>query len=353
MTTLIIFLIILSIVVLIHELGHFLMAKKVGVRVEEFGLGYPPRAIGKKIGETIYSLNWLPFGGFVRLYGEMEEGSETTKSKRAFYNRSKKEKGLVILAGVFMNLMLAIACFSLIYSIKGIPEEVNYVMVDGIAPNSPAEEAGIQIGDRIIAIDGVEIERVDKFVEYLKDKQGKEVLFEFKQGDSLAKKILIPRLDPPQGEGAIGVAVSNYDNVFYPIWQMPFRGAWVGIQEAFAWTKLMFGGLGQMIGDSFSGKAPEVSGVVGIYQATGTVAEMGFLALVKFVGILSINLAVVNILPFPALDGGRFLFLLLEKAMGKKMKPIIEAKINMIGMMILIGLMVAVTVLDVRRLIIK
>lgn len=353
MPTIFIFLIILSIVVLIHELGHFLAAKKVGVKVEEFGLGYPPRVWGKKIGETIYSLNWLPFGGFVRLYGEMEEGSEKTKSKRAFYNQSKKEKALVILAGVFMNLILAIGCFSLIYSLKGIPEEVDYVMIDGVASNSPAEEVGIIAGDRLLAVDGKEITRTDEFVEYLGDKGGVEVLFEYQRGNEILESIITPRENPPAGEGAVGVAVSNYDNIFYPVWQMPFRGTWVGIQEAFAWTKMMFGGLAKMVVDGLTGKAPEVSGIVGIYQATGQVAEMGILALVKFVGILSINLAVVNILPFPALDGGRMAFLLLEKVIGKKMKPIIEAKINMVGMMILIGLMAVITVLDVKRLIIK
>lgn len=347
----IIFLLVLSIVVLIHELGHFLSAKKIGIKVEEFGFGYPPKAIGKKIGETIYSLNWLPFGGFVRLYGEQEEGSEGTNSQKAFYNRSKKERSVVILAGVFMNIILAMFCFSLIYSIAGIPTEVNYVTIENIAPNSPAQTAGLQAGDKVIAIDGILMQETNDFVSYLKEKGGQEVKVEVEREEQILDKVLIPRLNPPEGEGALGVVVSNYDNIFYPWWQMPFRSLIVGVEETYTWTKMMFVGLGQMIGGLFSGQKPEVRGVVGIYEMTSDIAAMGILPIIKFIGILSINLAVINVLPFPALDGGRFMFIMLEKVIGKKIKPKIEAYINMAGMAILIGLMVIITVADVIRVV--
>lgn len=348
--TFLIFLIVLSLVILIHELGHFLAAKKIGVRVEEFGLGYPPRAIGKKVGETIYSLNWLPFGGFVRLFGEVDDTEQRSKSKRAFYNRKKREKAIVILAGVFMNMVLALVCFSLIYSIKGIPEEVNYVVVDGIAPNSPAEIAGIQVSDKILAIDEKEMNKVDEFVAYVGEKGGQEIVINYERDGVEGETVLIPRENPPEGEGAVGVMVSNFDNIFYPAWQMPFRGIIVGMEETYGWTIMMFSGLGKMVKDVFSGQSPEVSGVVGIYQTTGVIAEMGFLAIIKFIGILSVNLAVINIMPFPALDGGRFAFMVFEKIIGKS-KPKLEATINMAGMIFLIGLMILITFMDVKRLV--
>ena len=333
-------------------MGHFVVAKLTGVKVEEFGLGYPPRAIGKKLGETIYSLNWLPFGGFVRLFGEQEAEAEGSKNPRAFFNKSKKQRIAVILAGVFMNMVLAVVCFSAIYSINGIPEEVNYIVVDGIAPNSPAQLAGLQTGDKVLSIDGLAKTTTAEFVDYLKNKAGQEVTLGLQRGEQKIETNLIPRVNPPQGEGAVGVAVSNYDNVFYPAWQMPFRGGTVtGVEEAYGWTKMMFGGLWQMIYGLFAGQKPEVRGIVGIYEITATVAEQGILPVIKFMGILSINLAVINILPFPALDGGRFAFIMLEKVIGRKIKPKIEAYINMAGMAVLITLMVLVTVADILRVV--
>ncbi|NMB57132.1 RIP metalloprotease RseP [Candidatus Beckwithbacteria bacterium] len=366
----IIFLLVLSIVVLIHEIGHFLSAKIIGIKVNEFGFGYPPRIIGfyqnlkgkfksvfwvkdvdKEAKSTIYSLNLLPFGGFVRLFGEQEEGSEKTTSKTAFYNRSKLERTIVMLAGIFMNLVLGVVCFSIIYSSVGIPETVDYITVQGISPNSPAQQAGIKLEDKILSIDEKQMTKTEDFVNYLKDKGGKEIIIAIERNGQKQVITLVPRENPPAGEGAVGVMVTNVDNVFYPAWQMPFRAAWVGIQETYTWTLLMIEGLGQMVTSILSGVAPQVAGPVGIYQMTSDAASAGILVLIKFIGILSINLAVVNALPFPALDGGRFLLLLIEKAKGSKINTKIEMYLNMIGMLFLIGLMILVTVLDVMRLV--
>lgn len=345
------FFIVLSVVVLIHELGHFVAAKLVGVKVEEFGLGYPPKAIGKKIGETIYSINWLPFGGFVRLFGEQEADAPGTKSSKAFFHKTKLQRTFVILAGVFMNLVLGVVCFSLIYSIKGIPEEVNYIVVEAVSPNSPAQQAGLGVGDKVLAINDQHMQQVSEFVGYLKDKGGQNVTIDIERKGEKKEINLTPRQNPPEGEGAVGVLVSNYDNIFYPMWQMPFRGTYVGVQEAYGWTKMMLVGLGTMVMQAFAGKAPEVAGPVGIYKITSTVAKEGIIPLIKFIGIFSINLAVVNVLPIPALDGGRFLFILIEGLIGKKIKPAIEAYINMAGMALLVGLMLLVTGFEVFKLI--
>lgn len=363
------FLAVLSLVVLIHELGHFLTAKFFGIKVHEFGFGYPPRAWGMykndkgewktivgnkdiddKAKGTIYSLNWLPFGGFIRMFGEFENDAMGTKSKQAFFNKGKRQRSVVILAGIFMNLVLAVVLFSAIYSISGIPEEVDYISIGAIAPGSPAEESDLMVGDKVVGIDGETLLTVGDFVESVKEKGGQEVLITVDRGVNRLVLPVTPRKDPPEGEGSVGVIISNYDNVFYPTWQMPFRGAWVGLQEAYGWTKMMIEGIGTMIGMLIVGEKPQVTGPVGIYQITSDVAAQGILALMKFVGILSINLAVVNALPFPALDGGRFVFIVLEGMIGKKVKPKIEAYINMFGMLILISLMILVTVGDVMRL---
>ncbi len=367
-----VFLIVLTIVVLIHELGHFLAAKKVGIKVHEFGFGYPPRAIGwfknkkkqwksiigpkdidSKVPGTIYSINWLPFGGFVRMFGEFEQDAIGSKSKQAFFNKNKKQKTLVILAGVFMNILLAIVAFSLYYSVSGIPEQVDYIVVENISPNSPAELAGFESGDRIISIDGQVATQVNDFANYLSTMGGQMVTIIVQRNGYNQTLKVTPRVNPPEGEGSVGVLVSNYDNIFYPIWQMPFRGTIIGAKETYAWTKMMFEGIGTIISGAIKGSPPEVTGPVGIYQITSKVADQGFWALIKFVGILSINLAVVNILPFPALDGGRFVFILLEGITGKKIKPKIEAYINMAGMLLLIGLMILITIGDITKIINK
>ena len=362
------FLLVLSLVVLIHELGHFLAAKMFGVKVHEFGFGYPPRMIGiyknlknrwkivqnqdvdDKAKGTVYSINWLPFGGFVRMFGEFENDAMGSKSDQAFFNKKKRQRAIIILAGVFMNIVLAVVLFSTIYSISGIPEEVDYITVGAVAPGSPADTAGFEMGDVVKGIDGVMLSETSDFVENVQDKGGQEVSVLVERDGRELDLLVTPRENPPANEGAVGVIISKYDNVFYPAWEMPFRGAWVGIQEAYGWTRMMIEGIGTMIGMLFAGDRPEVTGPVGIYEITSNVAQQGIFPLMKFVGILSINLAVVNALPFPALDGGRFVFIMLEGVIGRKVKPKIEAYINMAGMLFLIGLMVLVTIGDVMRL---
>lgn len=356
---LIVALVVLSIVILIHEIGHFVMAKMTKVRVEEFGFGYPPRLFGMRFGETLYSINALPFGGFVRLFGEQEEeislGAKLKDKvrQRAFFSKSKKQRAIIIVAGVVMNFLLGAAAFSLVYSLVGIPEKVDYVTINAVVPGSPAQESGLNQGDKLVSVDGVEVSQINEFVAAMEEKKGREVVLEVasrEKGKRVVK--LTPRQDPPEGEGALGVLISNYDNIFYPIWQMPFRGAWVGIKEAISWGEAMVVGIWMMLVQlATQGTAPAVAGPVGIYKITASVSEQGFLALIKFTGILSINLAVINILPFPALDGGRLAFIFLEKAIGRKVKPKIEYWINLTGMAILITLMIALTLREVLELV--
>jgi len=349
MNPLLAFVIILSILIFIHELGHFFVAKWFGIKVEEFGFGYPPRIWGKKIGETIYSINWLPFGGFVRIFGE-DYLDKTQDSKRALYNKPKYVRALVSVAGVVNNFVLGIICFSIIYSFMGIPTKTDYVFIDDISPNSPAQAANLGLGEKIISVNNKPIKKADDFINEVSQFKGKQIqLITQTKNGGIKEYELTPRINPPQGEGAIGVAISDVDLKFYPVWQMPFRGAWYGLKEAIAWGITIIEGLGQAVGSLAGGVVPQVSGPIGIYQITKTVVKQGWFLTLQFVGVLSINLAILNLLPLPALDGGRLIFVAIEAIIGKRVKPVIEQYVHMFGMVLLITLMLLVTYNDIAK----
>jgi len=349
--TLVIFLIVLSILIFAHEFGHFIVAKRAGVRVEEFGIGYPPRIWGKKIGETIYSLNALPFGGFVKLYGE-ELAEKVKEKKEAFWAKSKKTKTAVICAGVLANFILAIVVFSIVYSVVGIPTRTGQVGIVGIAPDSPADKFGLAEEDLILAVDNQNVADLDHFIELIDEKKGNSVSILVEREKENLVFSLAPRESPPEGEGPLGVVVSDMEMVHYPVWQMPFRGAVEGLKEAFAWTSLVVGGLGKMITDLLTqGVVPkDIAGPLGILQITGGVAQSGILAVLQFIGVLSVNLAVINILPFPALDGGKLVFVAYEAITRRRPKPALERWVNAAGMAILIFLISLVTINDIVRI---
>ncbi|MDP2873797.1 MAG: M50 family metallopeptidase [bacterium] len=344
-----VFFITLSVLVLVHELGHFLAAKKAGIRVEEFGFGYPPRVLGKKIKGTIYSLNLLPFGGFVKLYGE--ELAEKKIEKNAFWAKSKKARTGVILAGVIANFILAVVCFSIVYSISGIPVKIGKVKIEEIAVGSPADKAGLEAGDLIVGVDDQKLALVDDFVRTVEAKKGQEINLMIERDKQFVLKIT-PRQNPPQGEGALGVIITDTEIKKFPLWKMPILGAYYGTREALGWGGLIVGSVGKMMADLVGrGVVPkDIAGPIGIYQASSQVSRHGFLAVLQFIGILSVNLAVLNILPFPALDGGRLDFIGYELITRKKPKPQIEHWINAVGMAVLLTLIVLVTIGDLKRL---
>lgn len=353
--TILVFLFVLSLLVLAHELGHFLAAKKAGIKVEEFGIGYPPRVWGKKIGETVYSINLLPIGGFVRLYGEELRESERIKERasgRAFWAKSKKARTAVISAGVLANFLLAIVAFAVVYSVLGIPTKTDQVKIVGLVPDSPAVEAGLEEGDQIISFDDESVTSLDQFVGLVEEKGGQPIeLVVIREKEELLFS-LTPREAPPDNQGPLGVVVSSVEMKQYPFWQMPFRGMIEGFKEAFGWTGLVVGALGKMIFNLVTaGQVPQdIAGPVGILQITGGVARSGFLAVIQFVGILSVNLAVINILPFPALDGGRLMFVLYELVTRRRPKVSFEHWANAIGMALILFLVLLVTINDVGRL---
>ena len=348
------FILVLSVLVLTHEFGHYIAARRNGVWVEEFGIGYPPRIWGKKVGETLYSINLLPLGGFVRLHGEQtEEG--VTEPDRAFINKSKKIRFIILASGVLMNFILSIVCFSIFYSFSGVPRKTDKVIVSGVVKDAPADKSGIISGDIILSVEGIKVNGLDEFSSLIKERKGKEIVLQVLPiGESQIKAINItPRADTPEDEGPLGILITDTEIYFPPVWQRPFLGVFNGFEDAIYWGKQVIIGLYTMISGLVKGQVPkDIAGPVGIYAITSEVAKIGILPLINFVGIFSVNLAVINFLPIPALDGGRFLFIIIEKIFGRKVMPKVEAAIHGAGMIVLLSLFAVLTFIEVKRLII-
>jgi len=354
--TILVFILILSVLVFVHEFGHFTVARSFGVHVEEFGFGLPPRLFGKKIRGTIYSLNALPIGGFVKLAGEDAEDIDRekhgVKSKIArshyFWAKSKKERILILLAGVTMNFILAIGITGFLLS-RGIIEPTNHVRIEKVISDSPAETAGLLVGDIIKRVGDVNPTKPDMVVTTINAHKGEVVNITVDRNGSPISFFVVPRVNPPSGQGALGVQLNNYERHVYPWREIPFKSVEVTFKRAYQ----MLYSMGDMLVRFVTGKtvkSEEVSGPVGIAKVVGDSMKYGWEAVLELVSILSLNLAILNILPFPALDGGRILFVVIEK-LGKKARPAVERMIHQIGMMILLGLLLLITVNDILRIV--
>lgn len=344
-----------------HEAGHYFMARRFGVKVEEFGFGFPPRIWGKKIGETIYSINLLPIGGFVKMAGEDAAGggkleldhnasSDADKGRR-FSDKPAWQRAVIVIAGVVMNFLLASVILAYIYGAVGVPTPGDQVIVRSLSESSPARAAGIVEGDRILAIDGIQIHDTATLINIAREKKGQEIILTvvLQSGEEKAIR-LTPRTEYPSGEGPMGVGVGpNLIQTVYPWYQAPFVGIW----ESGKQTIMIIQGIGQTLWQLFTtGAIPQgVAGPVGIAQLTGTVAQEGFVALLSLTALLSLNLAVLNILPIPALDGGRLFFILIEMVIRRPVSTRIEGYAHAAGMILLLGLIVAITFQDIMRLI--
>lgn len=346
------FVVFLSVLVLVHELGHFIAARRAGIWVEEFGFGIPPKVFGIKRGETIYSINLLPFGGFVRLHGE-EDAGKVQKPKEAFVSKSWGVRMFVVYAGIIMNMVLAILAFGIVYTFTGIPKVVDtgVVRVIGISSGSPAETYGIKEGDFLKKVGDKEVFTVDELTsEVIKYKDTEASLFIERNGQNMVLNVT-PRSNPPKDQGALGVVISSstVESFYPPVWQRPFYGAWYGLKEAFFWGQVIVLGLFKTIQGLFVGQIPkDLVGPTGLYAVTSEITKQGIIAVINWTGIISVNLAVLNILPFPALDGGRGAFLVIEKVFGKKVKPKVENTIHTLGLILLISMIVAVTYKEIR-----
>ena len=353
MTTLLLFIVVLALLVLVHELGHFLAARWFGIDVEEFGFGFPPRAFGIKKGKTIYSINWIPLGGFVKIKGEDDPHAT---GPGTFAHKPAWVRAIVIGAGVFMNLVLASLLFAIGLTI-GMPQAAEslpanaqvrdrQVQVIEVLPETPAAQAAFMVGDAIVSIDGQPTEEIED-IQALVNASEAPVMVELRRGKETFTKELAPVYDAELGKRVLGVALVEAATVSYP-W---YAALGKGVQATAFYTKEVVLSFWNLIAGLFVGQKSNVefSGPVGIAVLTGQAARLGFTYLLQFAALLSINLAVINVLPIPALDGGRLLFIIIEKFRGRAVRPMIEAGIHRIAFFLLLGLIVLVTAHDLGR----
>lgn len=358
--TILVFFVILTVLVLIHEAGHFFVAKFFKIKVEEFGFGLPPRLFGIKRGETIYSINWLPIGGFVKLYGEDEAGSGSVKVKtqdvnkkdidRAFFSKPVWQRATVVVAGVVMNAVLAVGIVSFLFSYVGVPTPGGVVTVENVIKGAPAESVGIKAGDIVEEINGAKLTSTEQLITTTKKNLGKEMMLKIKTPKGEQTVALIPRKDYPKDQGPLGVSISeNIKIKKYPWYEAPIAGT----REVLNQSGLILVGLGTVVYQLVTtGSVPQdVAGPVGIAQLTGKVVDIGPYAVLSFVALLSLNLAIINILPIPALDGGRLFFILIEGVTRKKVNPRFEGYAHTIGMVLLLLLIALITIHDLFKLV--
>lgn len=348
---------ILLVLVLVHELGHFLAAKKQDIYVEEFGFGFPPKVIGKKIGETLYSLNLLPIGGFVKLYGEeYHQSNKKLNGKhipehRAFVNKKPWQKSIVIIGGVIMNFLLGWVLISYLFTV-GTPVP-DGVVIESVQENSPGEYAGLQSGDMLLYIthedDSVSLQSTQELIDFSKKYADEEIEIGYSRNGAERSVEIVPRSKPPAGQGALGVVIiQNVTVKKYPWYQAPFYG----LVEATHMTKRIAVEIAKLPSRLITGSGGvDFAGPIGIAQIVGEASEFGINALLQITALLSLNLAVVNILPFPALDGGRLLFVVYEWITGKKTNEKLEQYLNTAGITLLLLLTLVITIFDVAKIV--
>jgi regulator of sigma E protease len=334
--------VVLSVLVFVHELGHFIAAKATKCYVEEFGIGFPPRIWGKKVGETIYSINWIPFGGFNKISGEVDPNAP-----RALAARSHAVRALVISGGIILNLLFPFLLMSIAYMV---PHDVlaGQVKVNEVVANSPAESAGIVAGDYILSVDGKEVTSSGDMARDIQLALGKKTDFVLKRADGTQETVsLVPRWKPPKGDGAVGLATETVNYTVFRETQ-PF---WEAIPTGFrsVWDALVLykNGLIQMV----IGTVPFTpSGPVGIVQVTSEVAQGGVSPVLELAAFISIAVGITQLIPFPALDGGRLFFIFIEWIRrGKRISPKVEGLIHSVGFVFLLVLMVLITYQDIAR----
>jgi len=370
--TIIAFLVVFSLLIFAHELGHFWFARKFGVRAEEFGFGFPPRIWGiyknkegkwRQVGgnkevedavSTIYSLNWIPIGGFVKIKGENGENENEPDS---FSSRKIWQRAAILSAGVSMNIILAAFLISLGLMI-GFPQVLDNldsraevsdkkIQIAQIMPDSPAAKTGFMAGDTIITINNKEFAVEEELQDFVDGQAGQELAYKIKRGQEEITLKAIPEIREETGRGGIGIAIATTGLVKYP-WYLAIEE---GLKETVLLTWAIILAFYELIKGLVMGQgvAIDVAGPVGIAALTGQVAHMGLIYILQFTALLSINLAIINFLPFPALDGGRVLFLIIEKIKGSPVKRELEGAIHNIGFALLMLLVLVVTFRDVAR----
>ncbi len=356
MMTILIFLVVLAVLVLGHEAGHFFVAKWASMRVDEFGFGFPPRLFGVRRGETEYTVNLIPLGGFVKIHGE---SGEDRTDPRSFASHTLWKRFLVLVAGVCMNVVLAWVLLSVGF-MTGLPAALDgadydpadvsdvQTQITYVLPDSPAEAAGFELGDSILAVDGtavVDASRARELIGLVPE--GQETVLTIGR-DGVTRDISVAPRTIEGGRVAIGTELTTVGRVQFAPHVAVAAGAGAAIDMTVATAQGFWGLITRLMRGE--GVGVEVSGPVGIAIMTGEVASMGIGYLLQFAALLSINLAILNILPFPALDGGRVLFLVIEFFRRRPATPIVESVVHGIGFTLLMILVVLVTYKDIVRL---
>lgn len=338
-----IFLILISILILIHEFGHFLMARIFKVRVEEFGIGFPPRIFKIKKGETLYSLNLIPFGGFVRLYGE----DEKKFASDSFSDQAPLKRLAIILAGIIFNIILAYLIFIIILPLgfyKPIfDERPGQIMIVEVAANSPAFLIGLQKGDIILNFD-----QIKNFQDFVSQNKGKEITLNIKRENKILTLKTIPRIQFPQSEGPLGIGILKVEltKVNFP------RNLIYGLYLTFDTLNKMIEKLKDIFKNILTeGKMPQdVVGPVGLFYILNQLKVFGLNYILFVFALISLNLALINVIPFPALDGGRAIFVAFELLTGKAPNKKFEAILHLTGFIILILLGILITFKDIKMI---
>ncbi|MEK7621821.1 MAG: site-2 protease family protein [Patescibacteria group bacterium] len=369
--TIIIFLIILGLLILSHEFGHFFVAKRSGIRVDEFGLGFPPRLFGIRRGETTYSLNLIPFGGFVKIHGENPDEESLTGSDRAraINVQPKWIQAAVLVAGVTANLILAWFLLILAFTTTGLPTQADtvptgyalndpQVTITAVEANSPASAAGLTVGDRIISLrvngERLTAPTIEAIQVFIATHATSEIIVGYIRADgpnikpTITERSVRPANIGASGTPAIGVGLVTIGNLKLPL---P-RAILAGAQSTWHIASSVVIGFGSLLLNLFhdrSGTLAQLTGPVGLVGLVGDATALGFGYLLFFTALLSINLAVLNLLPIPALDGGRLLFLLIEKVKGSPIRPKVANAFNLGGFVVLMGLMLLVTWSDILK----
>ncbi len=357
----ILFFLILLLLVVAHEFGHFIVAKKAGIRVDEFAFGFPPKIYGKKFGETTYSFNALPLGGYVKIYGENPNDVSDHDRKRSFAAQPRLIQAGVVIAGIIFNILLAWILLSLVLMI-GIPASADSedgaavrapkLMITDTAKLGPAAVSGIVAGDIIKSVsDGtqtVQATSAEAVSGFIGPRVGVPLTVLYDHKGETKQVVITPVMGISQKGAAIGIYMDMVGTLQYSFLPAIVHGA----EKTYLYTKLTAVGIYDFISTAVIGRADfsQVTGPVGIVNAVGQAAGLGLANLILFTALISINLAVINVLPFPALDGGRLLFILIEAITRKPMKATISNGLNFAGFALLMLLMVAVTWHDIAKL---
>ena len=351
-TTILSTVVVLGILIFVHELGHFLVAKRMGVIVLRFSLGFGPKIAAVTRGETEYRLSLIPLGGYVKMLGEDSEEEVTEEQReRSFQNQAVRKRFAIVLAGPLMNFVLAIVIFTLIYAFAGMPERLPEI--GSVNPGSPAEQAGIQAGDKVLSINGTPIRIWDDLPERIEKNGEKPLKMEISRGEQTLSITVVPAVDEvknifgePVKRPLIGVVASEK----YSVRKVnPLYAGYYGLEQTWELSKLFFLTVVKLIERVVP--LHTLGGPILIAQMAGQQAQQGLVALINFMALISVNLAVLNLLPIPVLDGGHLLFFTIEAIFRKPLSLKKLEWAQKVGLLVLLTLMVVVFYNDIMRLI--